>query len=299
MTLGDRLWTGVATGGRSCSCAERRVFLAPESELGRARPDARHPAALPHPRERPPSGSAVSTGTRSSRWRPRTSRVTFETPGVYRVDVDEEGNTRVSVRQGRAWAAAAGGQVALERGRPDSRLAASTARDYDIVSLARADSWDRWVDRRARRFRSVRSASYVHPDIYGVDDLDAYGSWAEHVRLRLPSGTREAMAAGWEPYRSGRWIWRDPWGWTWLSVRAVGLGAVPLRPLGRRVGDAGAGSPSDRAGPLPGLLTGPRRLRRRRSGLVRLRLGGRASSAGSRSGPASRSTRGGTPRVRR
>ena len=29
-------------------------------------------------------------------------------------------------------------------------------------------------------------------------------------------------AAGWQPYRAGRWIWQDPWGWTWVSTERWG-----------------------------------------------------------------------------
>lgn len=92
---------------------------------------------------------------------------------------------------------------------------------YDVVGLSRADSWDHWVETRARRYRSVRTASYVHPDICGAADLDAYGSWEnapEYGFVWYPRG----MPVGWEPYRAGRWIWRDPWGWTWLSAEPWG-----------------------------------------------------------------------------
>jgi hypothetical protein len=218
VTLGDRLWTG-SDARAELQLRGGTVYLAPGSEL----------SALDLTRD--VRQLSLSLGTASFRIRrlerdevfevatPNVS-VTFETPGVYRVDVDEEGNSRVSVQQGRAWAAAAGGQVALDRG-DQVRVWGIDRPDYDVVGLARADAWDRWVESRARRFRSVRSASYVHPDIYGADDLDTYGSWeenAEYGAVWYPRG----IAADWEPYRFGRWIWRDPWGWTWLSSEPWG-----------------------------------------------------------------------------
>ncbi len=218
MTLGDRIWA--APDARvELQLRGGTVYLGPESEL----------AVLDLARD--VRQLSLNLGTASFRIRrmepdevfevatPNVS-VTFETPGTYRIDVDEAGNSRVSVSQGRAWAAAAGGQVSLERGE-QIRVRGIDRPDYDVVGLARADSWDRWVEMRALRTRSVRSASYVHPDISGIDDLDTYGSWetsGEYGNVWYP---RE-VAAGWEPYRYGRWIWRDPWGWTWLSSEAWG-----------------------------------------------------------------------------
>ena len=30
-------------------------------------------------------------------------------------------------------------------------------------------------------------------------------------------GARRYVAAGWAPYRYGRWAWVSPWGWTWID----------------------------------------------------------------------------------
>jgi hypothetical protein len=218
MTLGDRLWSG-RNARVELQLRGATVFLGSETEL----------TALDLTRD--VRQLSLNLGTASFRISrlgrdevfevatPNVS-VTFATPGLYRIDVDEDGNSRVSVRQGQAWAAAAGGQVELARGEL-IRVWGTDNPDYDVVALARIDSWDRWVDQRVRRYRSVRSASYVHPDIYGAYDLDAYGSWqthAEYGSVWYPRG----VSAGWEPYRSGRWIWRDPWGWTWLSSEPWG-----------------------------------------------------------------------------
>jgi len=218
MTLGDRIWA--ASDARvELQLRGGTVYLGPETEL----------AALDLTRDA--RQLSLTLGTASFRIRqleqgetfevatPNAS-VTFETPGIYRIDVDDQGNSRVSVNQGRAWAAAAGGQVSLERGE-QIRVRGIDRPDYDVVRLSQADSWDRWVETRARRYRSIRSASYVHPEIYGIDDLDAYGSWentGEYGQVWYPRG----VVSGWEPYRAGRWMWCDPWGWTWVSSEPWG-----------------------------------------------------------------------------
>lgn len=218
LTLGDRVW--VAREARAeLQMLGATAYLAPESELSvlDLQRDVRQ--------------LSLTWGTATFRIRrldpgevfeiatPNVS-VTFETPGVYRIDVDDAGNSRIAVSQGRAFAAAAGGGVLLERG--ERMLVEGSERpEYDVVALGRADAWDRWVEMRARRYRTIRSAAWVHPDIYGLDDLDAYGSWEEvsgYGTLWYP----KVSGADWAPYRSGRWIWRDPWGWTWLSYEPWG-----------------------------------------------------------------------------
>ena len=119
MTLGDRIWTD--RGARAeLQLPGGTVYLGPETEL----------AALDLTRD--VRQLSLALGTASFRIRrldreevvevatPNVS-VTFETPGSYRVDVDADGNSRVAVYQGRAWAASVGGQVELERGERAAR----------------------------------------------------------------------------------------------------------------------------------------------------------------------------------
>ncbi len=145
--------------------------------------------------------------------------VTFDAPGDYRIDVFQ-GSTRVAVRDGRAEIAAGGGLIPIGRGEA-LRIEGFEDPRYDFVSLRGPDDWDRWVAAREARLARARSYEYVSDDIAGVSDLDAYGRWSS-----IPTygwvWSPTAVAAGWAPYRVGRWIWQDPWGWTWLSAEPWG-----------------------------------------------------------------------------
>jgi hypothetical protein len=146
--------------------------------------------------------------------------ITFERPGNYRVDVRSNGDTRLQVRHGRALVASAGGQVPLGAGE-GIRIEGIEAPRYDLVAIARPDDWDRWVEEREARYANVRSYQYVSRDVVGVVDLDQYGQWQQ-----VPSygwcWTPLSISVGWAPYRVGRWIWQDPWGWTWVSAEPWG-----------------------------------------------------------------------------
>ncbi len=141
--------------------------------------------------------------------------VALELPGLYRVDVSETGDTAISVSRGRARAATAEGPIRFGWGER-MRVVGLARPAWDVVDLGPADAWDRWVESRSRRFRDVRSAARVHADVFGIDDLDEWGVW-ERTSERGWAWFPRVSSADWAPYRFGRWVWRDPWGWTWLS----------------------------------------------------------------------------------
>ena len=146
--------------------------------------------------------------------------VTFERTGDYRINVRPDGDTEILVRRGRAYVASGGGQVPLGAGDAMFVEGYQPPR-YDLVNLPSPDGWDRWVAERDARYANVRSYEYVSPDIAGVEDLDVYGSW-QQIPSYGWSWTPARVAVGWQPYRVGRWIWQDPWGWTWVSSEPWG-----------------------------------------------------------------------------
>jgi hypothetical protein len=146
--------------------------------------------------------------------------VTLERPGEYRVDVDPEGSTRIQAQRGRAIAFAGGGQVALAAGQQASIEGAESPR-YEVAALPPPDGWDRWVEDRDRRLAEIRSYAYVTADVAGVEDLDQYGRWQQIPEYGW-AWTPSVVEIGWAPYRTGRWIWQDPWGWTWVAAEPWG-----------------------------------------------------------------------------
>jgi Family of unknown function (DUF6600)/FecR protein len=146
--------------------------------------------------------------------------ITFESPGDYRIDVRPDGDTRLQVRSGRAVVAAGGGQIPIDGGEA-MMIDGDQPPRYDFIPMGYPDGWDGWVSDREGRYRNVRSYQYVSHSIAGVEDLDTYGSWQ-----RIPSygwcWTPASVTVGWAPYRAGRWLWQDPWGWTWVSTEPWG-----------------------------------------------------------------------------
>jgi DNA segregation ATPase FtsK/SpoIIIE-like protein len=147
--------------------------------------------------------------------------VTVDQPGRYRVEVDDNGDTRVIVRSGLAFVAANGRQVTVERAEMD--VYGLDAAEYDIVRLRQADNFDRWVDERQARFdaRFRTAYQYADEDVIGVDELADYGRW-EQIPDYGYAWTPTNVAVGWQPFTVGHWYWQDPWGWTWISEEPWG-----------------------------------------------------------------------------
>ena len=159
--------------------------------------------------------------------------------GTYRISVNENGETEVISRagdleiftpRGSQWISA--GQMMVARG---------TAADpeFQIVGARSPDDWDRWNDQRDQHFMQSQSYQYVDPGdsgIYGTEDLDNYGVWSE-VPDYGPVW-RPTVGVDWAPYRAGRWVWEDWYGWTWVSYDPWGW--APYH-YGRWFFDAGFG----------------------------------------------------------
>jgi hypothetical protein len=147
--------------------------------------------------------------------------VTLDRPGLYRIAVDQDGNSRVTVRRGRVIVAAGGRQIAIENS--EIRVYGIDSPRYEIAGLPATDAFDRWVSERDDRFdRSYSEAyRYASSDIIGVEDLSQYGRW-EQIPEYGYAWTPTRVVAGWLPFSDGRWFWQDPWGWTWISNQRWG-----------------------------------------------------------------------------
>jgi hypothetical protein len=148
--------------------------------------------------------------------------VTFDEKGLYRVDVDASGQTRLTVHKGNATIASGGGQLGVSSGEAIVIQGTDSPR-YDVVAPAPPDRWDSFVDSRVRAARAPASPSthYVSAAVVGAGDLDRYGTWQSvpgYGNVWAPS----SVPVGWAPYRAGHWYWQDPWGWTWISTEPWG-----------------------------------------------------------------------------
>jgi hypothetical protein len=144
------------------------------------------------------------------------------TAGSFRVSVDANGETAVTVRTGRADIVTPQGTQSLEPG--TTLLADGAAANPQIQTQAAIalDSFDSYNGDRDHIYVAATSDSqYVNTNIQGVGDLNANGHWVDdgtYGNVWIPS----TVAAGWAPYRNGNWVWEDSYGWTWVAAEPWG-----------------------------------------------------------------------------
>jgi hypothetical protein len=225
LTVGDHLWTD--RGGRSeLQLGSTVVRLAPSTAFSVLNLDD-HTAQL-----RLAQG-AVSVRVRSLddsdviEIDTPNGVVSLLRPGLYRVDVNEAGDSStVTVRQGEVDVAAGGSAFPLRReqsavlagaggpGGPDAPQPA-------VRNAVGIDDFEDWCLTRDRRSENTQAARYVSPEMIGYEDLDANGTWQvepDYGPVWMPR-----VRADWVPYRYGHWAWVEPWGWTWIDDASWGF----------------------------------------------------------------------------
>jgi hypothetical protein len=145
----------------------------------------------------------------------QVARATIELldAGRYRIDATHDGGTRIAVRSGRARTGTTTARFEQLDGE-DARIADDGT--FAITPPLALDSFDEWSMARGRHANGTRASHHVAKGLVGYEDLDAYGAWRWERDYGMVWEPRR-VARQWAPYRFGRWIWKLPWGWTWVD----------------------------------------------------------------------------------
>jgi hypothetical protein len=144
------------------------------------------------------------------------------TAGSFRVSVDANGETAVTVRTGRADIVTPQGTQSLEPGTTliaDGAAANPSIQTQPAVALDAFDNYN--GDRDHIYVAATADSQYVNTNIQGVGDLTANGRWVAdgtYGNVWMPT----TVAPGWAPYRDGNWVWEDSYGWTWVAAEPWG-----------------------------------------------------------------------------
>jgi hypothetical protein len=136
--------------------------------------------------------------------------------GIYRVTVNPDGTSQVTVRQGEVEISSPKGTEKLGPGKTMEARGTAGDPEFQVAAAMAADPWDKWNADRDHDLEKSVSSGYVNPDINGTEELDANGRWVNdpaYGQVWVPT-----VDPGWAPYRVGRWAWVDYYGWTWVSA---------------------------------------------------------------------------------
>ena len=144
-------------------------------------------------------------------------------PGSYRISVDSDGSTFVTARSGRAEVVSPHGAEPLGTGRTVVATGTAANPHVENVEAVALDAFDSFCqDRDANFDRALASNEpYVNPNVQGVGDLDADGSWMNDPQYGQVWSPND-VPANWAPYQDGSWTWEDGYGWTWVGYEPWG-----------------------------------------------------------------------------
>jgi hypothetical protein len=141
--------------------------------------------------------------------------------GSYRISVNDAGETEITARAGDVEVFTPRGSQWIYNGQTMMARGSASDPEFQMVTALSYDDWDRWNDTRDHGLLQSTSAQYVPQGVYGTEDLDNSGTWtnvAPYGNVWHPT----VVAGGWSPYRNGRWVWEDWYGWVWVSYDSWG-----------------------------------------------------------------------------
>lgn len=147
--------------------------------------------------------------------------VAVERGSKVKVAVNDDGDSEITVKRGRARVNGGSGSVRVERGQ---RLTADANGGLGRLDKnPKYDGFDRFSDGRESALAAAAApptpvVGYMPEPV--VSDLSGNGVWVNDPSYGWV--WRPRVAVGWAPYRVGRWVHRPVWGWTWVSYEPWG-----------------------------------------------------------------------------
>ena len=220
LTGGDRLWTDkdaraeLDTGNLAIRMSEQTDLTTTTLndqmvQLGLGQGTVRISAYQLHP------GNEIEVDT-------PYAAVTITQAGNYRIETyPDQNRTLITVNRGEVQVTGNNLNQTVRSGQA-VELSGTEPVQISSVSLPPADSFDQWCNQRDQAFLNAHSRQFVSPYVPGFHDLDQYGGW-ETVATYGPIWYPVGLPVGWYPYRFGRWVWVEPWGWTWVDAAPWGF----------------------------------------------------------------------------
>ncbi|CAI08054.1 conserved hypothetical protein [Aromatoleum aromaticum EbN1] len=144
----------------------------------------------------------------------RDGLVVADKPGQYRVDYQNATTVLTNYRGGELDFRSEDSDVVVTEGRRAHVLFS----DHTEVrwSDPERDDFSDWTLARDEHDDRLGEPRHVSPEMTGAEALREYGDWRT-VDDYGPVWYPRSVPSGWAPYRSGRWVLVQPWGWTWVD----------------------------------------------------------------------------------
>jgi hypothetical protein len=141
---------------------------------------------------------------------------TVERAGYYAVDLREDSAAFRTHRGGTATMTPAGGTATPVATNQQIVVTGTEAPRVEAGPAPQLTAWDRWNYQRTAYLLQPAVTQNVSASVYGGEALAQHGTWRadeSYGQVWVPT----AVAPGWVPYSTGRWILDPRFGWTWLD----------------------------------------------------------------------------------
>ena len=143
--------------------------------------------------------------------------------GDYYVEAGStEDPTQIGVRAGAAQIQGLDGQLlAVRPGEVGEVTGDAATPQLRTIRSAPPPQPPAWAD-RDRQVSYDQPPQYLTAGVTGYEDLNQYGTWVDdssYGEVWIP----RSVPAGWAPYRTGHWVYEQPWGWTWIDDQPWGF----------------------------------------------------------------------------
>jgi hypothetical protein len=135
--------------------------------------------------------------------------------GVFRIEVQANGDSIVIVRKGEAQISTPQGIGEIKQGEMATVRGSGADARYKITPASDRDDWDRWNIERDRMIHEAKGYQHTNKYYVGAEDLDANGHWEnadDYGQVWVPNEPED-----WAPYRDGNWTYEPYYGWTWVG----------------------------------------------------------------------------------
>ncbi|MBV9103974.1 MAG: FecR domain-containing protein, partial [Candidatus Eremiobacteraeota bacterium] len=136
--------------------------------------------------------------------------------GQYRVTVNPDGSTLVSVRSGSVSLAGGNTGQTVSSGQTVVVNGSASNPQFQSVPMLAYDSFDSWNQARDAFDGNDSGYQYANNGITGVQDLSQYGSWQDNSQYGY-GWTPSNVGSNWSPYQNGQWAWQPYYGYTWVG----------------------------------------------------------------------------------
>ena len=139
-----------------------------------------------------------------------------------------EASSQIAVIEGAVLFSSPAAELEIKEGQLVRVEPANPSRFFLYREIPALES-DKWSEARDKALLTA-SAGHVASPHFGLADLDAWGTWLD-TEARGPVW-KPKIAAGWAPFRTGKWTWYDGVGYTWISANP-GAGCHTITAAGR------------------------------------------------------------------